>query len=77
MLSMMLVTSGLYFSPVNLTSQVEAAAQNLTDPSAKAFDQKVIARISAERIYKDIHFFSETLARVLPEQRRKRGLPNT
>ena len=61
MLSMMLVTSGLYFSPVNLTSQVEAAAQNLADPSAKAFDQKVIARISAERIYKDIHFFSETI----------------
>ncbi|WHY87488.1 DUF4910 domain-containing protein [Neobacillus novalis] len=61
MLSTILVTSGLYFSPVNFGTQVEAAAQNSVNPSVKAFDQKVIARVSAERIYKDIHFLSETI----------------
>jgi aminopeptidase YwaD len=48
MRSTILVTSGLYFSPVNFGTQVETAAQNSVNPSVKAFDQKVIARVSAE-----------------------------
>ncbi|GHI00218.1 DUF4910 domain-containing protein [Neobacillus kokaensis] len=61
LLSSMLVTSGLYFTPVNLTTQVQAAAQNIDNPSVKAFDQKTIARVNAERIFQDVHYLSETI----------------
>ncbi|MFZ7942813.1 M20/M25/M40 family metallo-hydrolase [Neobacillus sp. 19] len=61
LLSTMLVTSGLYFAPVNLPIKAAAAAQDVTNPSIKAFDQKVIARVNAERIYQDLYYLSETI----------------
>ncbi|MED4202486.1 M20/M25/M40 family metallo-hydrolase [Neobacillus mesonae] len=61
LLTTMLVTSGLYIAPVNYSAKVQAAAQNIDNPSIKAFDQKVIARVNAERIYQDVHYLSETI----------------
>lgn len=61
LLSTMLVTSGLYLAPVNLPTQVKAAAEEVTNPSIKAFDQKVIARVSADRIYQDVYYLAKTI----------------
>ncbi|QED46534.1 M20/M25/M40 family metallo-hydrolase [Cytobacillus dafuensis] len=59
--STLLVTSGLYFAPMNLTNTAEAAGNHVIHPSENAFDQKVIARVSAERMYEDVRFLSETI----------------
>lgn len=61
MLSTLLVTSSLYFAPLNSAIAAEAAPNHDVHPSEKAFDQKVIARVSAERIYEDVYFLSETI----------------
>ena len=59
MLSVLLVVSGLYVMPVQFTKSVVAAEGK--GQSGAAFDQKVISRISAERIYGDVHYLSETI----------------
>lgn len=61
LLSSLLVTSSLYFTPAPFASSVEAAAQHAVHPSVAAFDQKVIARVSADRIYQDVSYLSETI----------------
>lgn len=61
LLSSLLVTSSLYFTPVPFASSVEAAAQHAVHPSTSAFDQKVIARVNADRIYQDVSYLSETI----------------
>ncbi|MBT2758442.1 M20/M25/M40 family metallo-hydrolase [Mesobacillus foraminis] len=59
--SAILVTSGLYFAPAPLPGQSVDAAQTEVNPSSKAFDQKVIARINAERMYQDVYHLTETI----------------
>ena len=61
MFSTLLVTSGLYLAPMNPANTAEAAPNHVVHPSEKAFDQKVIARVSAERIYEDVYYLSETI----------------
>ncbi|GIN21535.1 MAG TPA: DUF4910 domain-containing protein [Bacillus bacterium] len=59
LLSVFLLTSSFYFGSVQ--SSIVQAAPEKSNPSAKAFDQKVIARVDSERIYKDIHHLSEKI----------------
>ncbi|MEH7343486.1 M20/M25/M40 family metallo-hydrolase [Bacillus sp. JJ1532] len=61
LLSTLLVTSSLYLAPMNSAHTAEAAPNHVVHPSEKAFDQKVIARVSAERIYEDVYYLSETI----------------
>ncbi|KAB2331146.1 DUF4910 domain-containing protein [Cytobacillus depressus] len=61
LLSAILVTSSLYFAPINSAITAEAAVNQADHPSEKAFDQKVIARVSAERVYEDVYYLSETI----------------
>ncbi|MCP3740058.1 M20/M25/M40 family metallo-hydrolase [Rossellomorea sp. BNER] len=60
-LSTILVTSSLYFAPIQLDKTVEAAANSEVHQSKKAFDQKVIARVSEERMMEDVRYLSETI----------------
>jgi aminopeptidase YwaD len=58
MLSMVLAVSSLYVMPIQFSQTVVAQEKG---QSGAAFDQKVISRISAERIYEDVHYLSETI----------------
>lgn len=53
LLSFLLLVSSFYFAP---SYNVEAA-----NPSSKASDQKVIARVNANRIFEDIRYLSQTI----------------
>ena len=59
LLSMVLAVSSLYVMPIQFSQTVVAQAKG--GQSGAAFDQKVISRISAERIYEDVHYLSETI----------------
>lgn len=56
--SAILLSSSFYFAPAQT---VVEAAPNKENPSAKAFDQKVIARVDSERIFRDVYHLSETI----------------
>lgn len=58
-LSALLVASSLYAAPAGIfePATVEAAPGK----SGAAFDQKVIARISADRMYEDVYYLTETI----------------
>ncbi|RST70893.1 DUF4910 domain-containing protein [Siminovitchia acidinfaciens] len=72
LLSALLLASSFYFVPTE-TAYVQAAKEK-ENPSAKAFDQKVIARVDAERIYQDIYHLSETIGpRVTGTQEEKQA----
>ncbi|QUW21428.1 M20/M25/M40 family metallo-hydrolase [Sporosarcina sp. Marseille-Q4063] len=58
MLSMMLAVSSLYVMPIQFSQTAVAQEKG---QSGAAFDQKVISRISMERIYEDVHYLSETI----------------
>ena len=59
-LSAILVASSWYVLPGQLFQSATVSAAPNSGQSNAAYDQKVIARISAERMYKDVHFLSET-----------------
>ena len=59
LLSMLLAVSSLYVMPNEFSQSVVAQAKG--GQSGAAFDQKVISRISAERIYEDVHYMSEII----------------
>ena len=56
---MSLAVSSLYVMPNEFSQSVVAQAKG--GQSGAAFDQKVISRISAERIYEDVHYLSEVI----------------
>ncbi|RFU68540.1 M28 family peptidase [Bacillus sp. V59.32b] len=59
MLSTILLTSGLYFAPVDFAGPAEAAVHNVTQPNSKAFDRKITANVSAKRMYADVALLSK------------------
>lgn len=59
--SAILAASGLYLAPAPIASSADAASQHEVNPGTKAFDQKVIARVNAERMYQDVHYLTETI----------------
>jgi len=61
MLSTLLVTSSFYLLPGQVFELGIAAATSENGQSKAAFDQKVIARISTEKMYNDANFMSETI----------------
>lgn len=58
-LSALLVSSSFYAAPAGIFETVKAEAAS--GQSEAAFDQKVIARISAERMYEDVYHLTETI----------------
>ncbi|MFC7366466.1 MULTISPECIES: M28 family peptidase [Bhargavaea] len=58
-LSASLLLSGVVMMPADFGGQVTAEAAKPGNPAA--FDQKVISRIDAERIYADVRYLSETI----------------
>ncbi len=56
---MVLAVSSLYVMPIQFSQTIVAQAKG--DQGEAAFDQKIISRISAERIYEDVHYLSETI----------------
>lgn len=58
-LSASLLLSGVVMMPADFGGQATAEAAKPGNPAA--FDQKVISRIDAERIYSDVHYLSETI----------------
>ncbi|KZE37463.1 aminopeptidase [Bhargavaea cecembensis] len=58
-LSASLLLSGVVMMPADFGGQATAEAAKPGNPAA--FDQKVISRIDAERIYSDVHHLSETI----------------
>ncbi|MFD1705199.1 hypothetical protein ACFSCZ_00345 [Siminovitchia sediminis] len=55
--ALLLITS---FFVVQAPAFSEASSKQ-ENPSAKAYDQKVISRVDSERIFRDIHYLSETI----------------
>lgn len=55
---MVLAVSSLYMMPIQISQTVVAQEKG---QSGASFDQKVISRISAERIYEDVHYLSESI----------------
>ena len=60
-LSAILVASSGYILPGQLFQPATVSAAPNSGQSNAAHDQKVIARISAERMYEDVHFLSERI----------------
>ena len=60
-LSAILVASSWYVLPGQLFQPAAVSAAPNSGQSNAAHDQKVIARISAERMYEDVHFLSERI----------------
>ena len=60
-LSAILVASSWYVLPGQLFQPATVSAAPNSGQSNAAHDQKVIARISAERMYEDVHFLSERI----------------
>ena len=60
-LSAILVASSWYVLPSQLFQPAAVSAAPNSGQSNAAHDQKVIARISAERMYEDVHFLSERI----------------
>ncbi|MBT2709442.1 hypothetical protein J7I91_15990 [Pseudomonas sp. ISL-84] len=62
MLAAVLTASSLYAAPVQFVQTAEAAESKAAEnPGLKAFDQKVIARIDAERMLEDVRYLTETI----------------
>lgn len=60
-LSTLLVTSSFSVVATPLNQHVVAAKSDVVSPSEKAQDQKVIARVSKERIFEDALYLTETI----------------
>ncbi len=58
-LLVLLLASSFYFFSTE-AAHAQTAPEKAAS-SSKAFDQKVIARVDSKRIYKDIHYLSETI----------------
>ncbi|WP_053360764.1 M20/M25/M40 family metallo-hydrolase [Bacillus sp. FJAT-27251] len=60
-LSTILLASSFSVVAAPLAQPVEAAEARAVNPSAKAHDQKVIARVSTERMFEDARYLAETI----------------
>lgn len=60
LLSLFLLAFSFSITPAFSIESAEAAPKK-ENPSVKAYDQKIIARVSSERIFEDVRYLSETI----------------